>query len=369
MRRGAVAFAAFMLAGCGAGERTPPPNSVPDWRLEPVAALAGPADTGWVRVKDVTADGSGNVYVLDEGSSQIRVFDSAGAPVRVIGRRGAGPGEFGEAYGMGLGWLGDTLAVLDPANARLSRLTREGSWIGSWPVKRITGSGVRLQQSSLSSVYAPDVRPAGEKLQSVLVGYRSSGPADTLVLAERLPDPPGAIVCPAAGGAIRFFAVPFAPGVVSVPGPGGDLVTARTDRYRVAFVSPRGDTLRTVGREVAPVPVSDSEWTEGIAEYTDFRAKNPNANCDPASPPRMRVKPIVRSLVFDDAGNLWVEHRSPSGDMLDVFDSAGKLLGTMPAPAHDAGIPLFVRGQRLYAVELDETTGAQLVKVFRVIRP
>jgi hypothetical protein len=306
--------------------------------------------------------------VLDEGAAQIRVFDSTGAPLRLIGRKGAGPAEFGEAYGMGLAWLGDTLAVLDPANARLSRLTREGAWLGSWPAKRITGSGVRLQQGSPSTVYAPDWRPVGDKAQSLLVGYRASGPGDTLVLPSRPADPPGAIVCPAAGGAIRFFSIPFAPGLISIPGPGGELVTARTDDYRVAFVSPRGDTLRTVGRAIEPLAVSDSEWAAGTEEYTGFRAKNPTANCDPSSPPRMRVKPILRNLTFDDAGNLWVEHRSAGGDMLDVFDSSGSLLGTLPAPAHDDGIPLYVRAGRLYAITVNAETGAQDLLVYRVVQ-
>jgi len=368
VRHIALAIAVAALAGCGK-ERPAAPAASPAWRLEPVMTLAGPPDTGWTRLKDVVADAAGNVYVLDEGAAQIRVFDSAGAPLRIIGRKGAGPGEFGEAYGMGIGWLGDTLAVLDPANARLGRLTPEGTWIGSWPVKRITGSAVRLHQATISAVYAPDWRPLGDKAQSLLVRYAAAGPGDTLVLPERLPDPPGAIVCPSPGGAIRFFAVPFAPGIVSEPAPGGELATARTDGYRVAFVSPRGDTVRTVGRSVEPVSVSDSEWTAGVREYEEFRSKNPGANCDPSSPPRVRVKPIIRALFFDDAGRLWVERRSAGGDLLDVFDPAGKLLGTMPAPAHDEDIPLYVRGNRLHAVQVDAETGAQGIRVYRVIRP
>lgn len=367
MKRRLLAAALGALAGCAPSERGASAPDVPRWRLEPIVTLGGPADTGWTRLKDVVADAHGTMYVLDEGAAQIRVFDSAGAPLRVIGRKGAGPAEFGEAYGMGIGWLGDTLAVLDPGNGRVARLTPTGEWVGAWPAKRITGRDVRLRQSG-PAVYAPDWRPAGGKPQSLLVRYTASGAGDTLVMPDRPADQPGAIACPAAG-AIRFFAIPFAYGILSVPGPAGELVAARTDAYRIAVVSPTGDTLRTISRDVAPLAVSDSEWSAGLAEYREFRAKNPAASCDPASPARVRLKPVLRSLVFDDAGDLWVERRSEAGDVLDVFDRAGKLIGTLSAPTHDADIPIYVRGDRLYTITVDEATGAQAVSAYRVVRP
>ena len=360
--------AVVLFTGCGDGRVSRAPADAPHWRLDPAVALAGPADTGWTRLSGVAADASGNIYVLDEGAAQIRVFDSAGAPLRVIGRKGAGPGEFGPAYGMGIGWLGDTLVVLDPGNARLARLTQAGQWIGSWPAKRITGTGVRIHQAALSALYTPDWRPSDGGAQSLLVRYTAAGAGDTLVVPERPKDPPGAIVCPAAGGAIRFFSIPFAPGILAEPGPGGELATARTAAYRIAFVSRGGDTLRTIIRQMEPVAVSDSEWTAGVEEYTEFRSKNPTANCDPSSPPRMRVKPVLRNLTFDDAGRLWVERRSASGDMLDIFDPAGTLLGTVPAPAHDPDVPVYVRRSRLYAIDVDAATGAQVVRGYRVTR-
>lgn len=366
MKRRLLVAALGALAGCAPSERGASAPDVPRWRLEPIATLGGPADTGWTRLKDVVADAHGTMYVLDEGAAQIRVFDSSGAPLRVIGRKGAGPAEFGEAYGMGIGWLGDTLAVLDPGNGRLARLTSTGGWVGAWPAKRITGRDVRLRQSGLA-VYAPDWRPAGGKPQSLLVRYTASGAGDTLVMPDRPADQPGAIVCPAAG-AIRFFAIPFAYGILSVPGPAGELVTARSDAYRIAVVSPTGDTLRTISGDVAPLAVSDSEWSAGLAEYREFREKNPAASCDPASPARVRLKPVLRNLVFDDAGALWVERRADDGDVLDVFDRAGKLIGTLSAPTHDADIPIYVRGDRLYTITVDEATGAQAVNAYRVVR-
>lgn len=367
MMRRLVVAALAALAGCAPSERDASAPDAPSWHLEPIVTLGGPTDTGWTRLKDVVADAHGTMYVLDEGAAQIRVFDSAGAPLRVIGRKGAGPAEFGEAYGMGIGWLGDTLAVLDPGNGRVARLTPMGGWVGSWPAKRITGRDVRLRQSG-QAVYAPDWRPAGGKPQSLLVRYTASGAGDTLVMPDRPADQPSAIVCPAAG-AIRFFGVPFAYGILSVPSPAGELVTTRTDAYRIAVVSPSGDTLRTISRDVTPLAVSDSEWSAGLAEYRDFRAKNPAASCDPATPARVRLKPVLRNLGFDDAGRLWVERRSADGDMLDVFDGTGKLIGTLPAPMHDADIPIYVRGDRLYTITVDEATGAQAVNVYRVLRP
>ena len=106
-------------------------------------------------------------------------------------------------------------------------------------------------------MYTPDWRPLNGQAQSLLVRHTAAGAGDTLVMPDPPKDPPGAIVCPAAGGAIRFFTIPFAPGILAEPGPAGELVTARTSAYRIAFVSARGDTLRTITRAMEPVAVSD----------------------------------------------------------------------------------------------------------------
>jgi hypothetical protein len=60
----------------------------------------------------MTMDASGNVYIFDTGAQQVKVYDSRGRHLRNIGRRGAGPGEFGErTIPAAMGFLGDTLWI------------------------------------------------------------------------------------------------------------------------------------------------------------------------------------------------------------------------------------------------------------------
>lgn len=82
------------------------------------------------RVRDITVDGAGRTYVLDDSDQTIRVFDLTGKLLRVLGRRGAGPGEFLRARALQI--VNDTLWVTDNNNARLSAFsTKTGEFLHS----------------------------------------------------------------------------------------------------------------------------------------------------------------------------------------------------------------------------------------------
>lgn len=68
----------------------------------------------------------GGLVVADGGSRQVRWFAPDGTPVRGIGRRGQGPGEYQGPLSL-VGWAGDTVAVLDFGNNRLTLLDGTGA--------------------------------------------------------------------------------------------------------------------------------------------------------------------------------------------------------------------------------------------------
>lgn len=69
-----------------------------------------------IQVRDLTVDRNGNIFVLDAADQQVKMFDPNGRPVRVFGRKGAGPGEFINAYVISV--LRDSLWVIDRQNDR-----------------------------------------------------------------------------------------------------------------------------------------------------------------------------------------------------------------------------------------------------------
>lgn len=58
----------------------------------------------------------GRLYVAEPQERRVRVFSRQGEPLPAIGRNGSGPGEFANISD--LGWVGDTLYVLDPGLSR-----------------------------------------------------------------------------------------------------------------------------------------------------------------------------------------------------------------------------------------------------------
>jgi hypothetical protein len=70
------------------------------------------------RIGDLSVGPDGNLYVLEAMDVQIVVVDPTGQFVGRIGRRGAGPGEFRSPAG--IGWIGDTLWVMDAGARRVT---------------------------------------------------------------------------------------------------------------------------------------------------------------------------------------------------------------------------------------------------------
>ena len=335
----------------------------PAWRLDEIVRVRG-GDVGFTRVAGITADGNGSIYIADGVESEIRVFDSTGAPLRTIGRKGHGPGEFEDLYP--LAWLGDTLAALDPGNARIGLMTATGTWLGQWRAQRMTGSSVRLYEVP-GAIYAQGWRPGGATFQETFVRFTAGGAGDTLVWPDLRPPRPTGIECrfPEDQG-FAGFAIPFASRPLVTVGARG-LVIGMTGAYRIAFLGSRSDTIRVIENALAPMPVAAEEFRDSLAEYRAFRAKYPNTTCDPADPSAPPAKSVLQAILFDDEGRMWVERRTLDGWVYDVFDPAGRLIGQAPAPARDVDLAPYIRRGRVYLVRTD-SGGGQVGVVYRVVR-
>lgn len=339
----------------------------PEWVLTPVMRIGslegGPSEFG--RIRSVVADREGRVYVADNLSSEVRVFGADGSYISTIGRRGEGPGEFGDLYS--LAWLGSELAVMDPRNARIGRFSEEGTWIDEIRYYPITGPGtfIRLHPLGNDGFYAPIPAPGYSRLPFVRIS--TAGAADTIPAPTA---PEGAktygLRCDRPDGGIQFINIPEAPATVfSFPPPGGRIAIAWSEGYRIALVDPGGDTIRVIDREHELVPYPDELWRRAMEPYDQMRDQFSGTRCEPAAPERPPYRAALRDILFDDSGRMWIEVATPKGFAWEVFDQTGIVVARANAPDREPTIPAYVRGDHLYQVEVDDMD-VQYVGVYRL---
>ena len=326
-----------------------------------IGTALGDGPNAFGQVVSVVSDRDGQIYVADEIANQIQVFGSDGIFRASIGRQGEGPGEFSRLYSLAL--LGDTLAALDPRNARITLLTRNGEPAASFLHQPLSGDRrhIRLFQTGPREIATMIVRVEDGNVARKIVRFELDGPTSTVPF----PDDPWesddstaggtSIVCeyPNDGG-IAFFDVPFAPKHWAVPGPDGLTAVFWTADYRITFVNATGDTVRVVEREYERVPTDPDEFEERLAAYRRLREESPGAECRNADPSRPEFRPALDLVFFDALSRMWVERESPRGRRLDVFNSHGRQIGSINAPQRVESLVPWIDAERLYAVTTDD---------------
>lgn len=360
-----IVIALTACAGADRGDGSGP--AVERWSLRRVATI-DPDPSGMnAAIRSIAADGDGNVYLAGYGAGGIYVFDAAGKPLRVLGRAGSGPGEFKERYS--LAWTGDTLAVYDPQNGRVELVGRTGNWVASVPSLRITGgSDVRLYQSGSKAFFRPSYeKVAGdERIHASVIRAGLGVTPDTIIIPGNDVGQAFTLVCRGDRG-IGFESSRYAPQFRTAVSPDGDLITWRTDQYRLTFTRNDSQTVRVISYDQPPIALTDSMWALDLADYQKWRKTWAGADCDGGSLPRPETVWLLNAVEFDDQGRAWVEGIQRDTMMLAVYDTAGKEIAAMPAPERDLDVPYVIRGNRLYEVEADED-GLQKVVVYDVTR-
>lgn len=312
------------------------------------AMSEGPDLFGAIYSFDV--DAWGRIFVLDDQAQEVRIFDSDGTFVRTVGKKGEGPGEFTSAVSVDLARNGE-IWVMGMGDGRVSFFDTTGIYIG----QQRTGTGgwtVRPYPGGFDPTgrYNVLIQSAGRRWMARF--DQSYNPIDTIPVPENPLE-------------LEFFenagmstSVPFQGTMRWRFSPAGTVWRLLTRRYELTEMTTGGEVLRTVTNDHEPIPVTDEDREEAIADLEWFTSRG--GQIDPSKFPTTR--PATAAFFIDDEGNIWVDRRVPASEahderrLFDLFDSEGRFLGTMRLPfelASSVPEPI-VRGGVLYGVTSDE---------------
>jgi hypothetical protein len=304
-------------------------------------------------------DAAGRLYVLDAQAAQVRVFGPDGTHVRSLGRQGQGPGELSQPIGFALAPDG-AVWVVDPPNWRYMVWDSTGALRESVP-----------RQNGFAMVPWPGRFDRRGRLWDVAQGTGGQGAAPVLLRRDSPGSAAASVPLPAVpldqfrtsqGPVASTAPVPFSPRLEWALDPEGRVWSGETGSYRLVQWQPGGDSLRIAERAAAPVPVSAAERDSAVAQLKWFTDQG--GKVDPSRVPRN--KPAFASVSTDDRGWVWVRPSVPagtSGTPLDVFDPEGRYHGrvTIPVPVPE-GMPLVVRGDRIYTITMSDAGVPQVVR-------
>ena len=333
-----------------------------------IGTIDGASEYVFGQIRDLTPLGDGGVAVLDAQASAVRVFDSDGSHRFSVGSEGDGPGELQVPLAIAA-LVGDTLAVYDVAQGRVTRFGPDGTLADMHSLQDVRA---RITVARFQA----DGQLVGQSRWIAPEGGRIPGPDPTLVRDTAV------IVRFAADGAIRdtIDIVPGRESITSVRRQGdGFAVLRRTaafgrsnlfavhpegvwssanDRFELRLYDGEDRGLRRVVRAPGlerPVPdeVADAILSAALEETQDPTARRMTEEWFSLSP-RPDIAPAFDRLLVDDAARPWVREWTPleMPGTWWVFAANGDLEGRVVVPA---GLQVMgIRCGSVWGVEQDD---------------
>jgi hypothetical protein len=368
MRRASLALSALAAAGAlaapAAAQRAAAPFSLTLSRAdaeyaEPFTAIAG--------VRELR---DGRVVVVDRTEKTIQLLDLARGSARKIGIEGGGPNEYRLPAAL-FAMPGDSTLVFDLGNTRFLVLAPDGTPVRTFSTLDASAGDMRLLMPRASdgagNLYFLDrgLGPGSGGVPSTQAP--DSGTVLRYELATRKLAPVGKVALPpmnvsASGGSNQRrvmvrMSTPFAAQDDWTVGPDGRIAITRHEPYRVEWLAPNGQ--RVVGPDMPyrKLPVTDADRAEYRERQRSAQAIGMTVRIgggpggqggsgvsaapatirpeEPTDWPDFKPPFVANETTVGPDGRLWVLRSRPAGDEVptyDVFDSFGKLAGTVKLP-------------------------------------
>jgi hypothetical protein len=304
-------------------------------------------------------DARNRVYIFEYLESVIKVFGEDGKFLKTIGRKGQGPGEFGQALYIGFCPDGRIL-VTDGQNRRTSFLGPEGDFLGSFQwTKNISLPLLVLDDAYIvqESFYDAGASKLFVKAYDLKGGEIKNWGQFTLSATKEI----------TRGEMVIGVGVPYSPRSVLA----GDPVFRRvyhclSDKYLIEVFDSGGRVFRKIDRPYERVPFTDADRVEFTARTSGGPTQLTDIYKDISWP---KLKTVTDRMLCDDRGSLWVatnETREQDKRKLtayDIFDAEGR---------YDARVwldftPARFAAGKMFRFKENPETGVRVLTRFRVV--
>jgi hypothetical protein len=303
-------------------------------------------------------DGRNRVFFYEYGEGIIKVFGEDGRFLKKIGRKGQGPGEFGQVFFLGFCPDG-RLLVTDAQNRRTSFFGSEGDFLGSFQWKTY----ISLPLLVLDNAYVVQASLYNDGASKLFVKTFDFAGAEVNSWGEFFYPETKAFT---KGEMAITVGIPYSPYSVLT----GDPMFRRvyhclSDKYLVEVFDSDGRLFRKIDRRYERPPVTDADKAEFLA-----RAGGSKRVAEVyRDVPWPKLKPVTERMLCDDRGFLWVatnETKDEGGRKLtayDVFDADGR---------YDARVwldftPARFAAGKMYRFKEDTDSGVRVLTRCRVV--
>lgn len=334
-------------------------------------AYAGEDWETFGRIAKVSFDASGNLHIFDTGAKRIVVLDRDGKLLRTIGREGQGPGEF--SYPNAFAIMPDGRVVVHDFPASLHIFDGDGEFlevVTASPADGLPGSllipvsDMRFVSRGGMRITRPgDEEPEDDHLRDIDLFALDGSGREVVYRAWNLPptEEDEELVAENEQGRreisfsldrMRAFEPGLHLGVLS----DGRLAVVDSMGYRVKLVGMDGTVAATVGRAIAPEPVTDAirdaererrtevfasppavevTGTAGLFDASGLGAQAAASLADQVENMVFtEVIPVIAEMAVDRDDLIWITRTGAGGNGLgpiDLLRPDGEYLGTLPA--------------------------------------
>ena len=304
----------------------------------------------------IIVDSEGHILAGDQSLKTIYHFSPEGSYIGNFGQEGAGPGEFGQFFTLGITY-DDSLYVQDMMQSRVQAFGKNsaGSWaFGSTiPLRRGTGGFPsnlhKLSDTELIVHYMRGVQSGNSAEKPFLQMANRDGEMIGEKILELEPFQMHVIRSENRVMAISIPHTYHQPYAIS---PAGHIYTGYNETLMISKFDHQGNHLLDIDFPVEPLELSRDEKDEAVSNFGEAAGEVRSRIPD--------IKPAFTRLLVADNGNLWVHRGKVADDQVwFVFSDTGNPLFEVKLP------PKYnvsqVRHGNIYGTMTDED---ELVSIF-----